>query len=121
MWLVLLNLKVRRPANQRELAAAVGITEATLTHHLNAMDTDGLITRRRDKANRRIHILEITDTGEQAFLRLRRAAQAFDKQLRDGIPDDELAALDSALDRLIQNVGAYNDEGPWRELVKAKP
>ncbi len=37
VWLVLLNLKVRRPGNQRELAEAVGITGATLTHHLNAM------------------------------------------------------------------------------------
>ncbi len=46
VWLVLLNLKTRRLANQRELAEAVGVREATLTHHLNAMDADGLITRR---------------------------------------------------------------------------
>ena len=30
VWLVLLNLKIRPRANQRELAAAVGIREATL-------------------------------------------------------------------------------------------
>ena len=57
MWLVLLNLKTRRLANQRELAEAVGIREATLTHHLNAMEAGGLITRRRDTANRRIQWL----------------------------------------------------------------
>ena len=39
MWLVLLNLKIGRAANQRTLADAVGVTEATLTHHLNAMET----------------------------------------------------------------------------------
>jgi MarR family transcriptional regulator, transcriptional regulator for hemolysin len=121
VWLVLLNLKVRRPTNQRELAAAVGITEATLTHHLNTMDTDGLITRRRDTANRRIHVVELTDAGEEAFLRLRRAAQAFDKQLRHGIPDNELAALDSALGRLVRNVGGSNESTPWRGLIDAKP
>src|ERR1700685_2374098 len=53
VWLVLLNLKVRRPGNQRELAEAVGVREATLTHHLNAMDSAGLTTRRRDPTNRR--------------------------------------------------------------------
>ena len=42
VWLVLLNLKIRKPANQRELAEAVGVREATLTHHLNAMDARGL-------------------------------------------------------------------------------
>jgi MarR family transcriptional regulator for hemolysin len=35
----------------------VGVREATLTHHLNAMDTRGLITRTRDTANRRIHVI----------------------------------------------------------------
>ena len=42
VWLILLNLKIRKPANQRELAEAVGVREATLTHHLNAMDARGL-------------------------------------------------------------------------------
>jgi len=37
VWLVLLAMKSRQIANQRELAEAVGIREATLTHHLNAM------------------------------------------------------------------------------------
>ncbi len=56
VWLVLLNLKVRRPGNQRELAEAVGITGATLTHHLNAMHAQGLIARARDDANRRVQV-----------------------------------------------------------------
>src|ERR1035441_3485155 len=47
VWLVLISLKSLQLGNQRELADAVGIREATLTHHLNAMDTQGLITRRR--------------------------------------------------------------------------
>jgi MarR family transcriptional regulator for hemolysin len=105
VWLVLLNLKTRRPANQRELADAVGIREATLTHHLNAMDTQGLITRRRDNINRRIHVVELTDAGEATFVRLRGAAMAFDRQLRAGIADGEVAALGAVLDRLTTNAG----------------
>ena len=45
VWLILLNLKTRKVANQRELAEAVRVREATLTHHLNAMDAHGLVTR----------------------------------------------------------------------------
>ncbi len=80
VWLILLNLKIRRPGTQRELAEAVGIREATLTHHLNAMDADGLITRTRDAANRRIQVVTLTEKGDQAFLALRAAAVAFDAQ-----------------------------------------
>jgi MarR family transcriptional regulator, transcriptional regulator for hemolysin len=104
VWLVLLNLKIRPTANQRELAEAVGIREATLTHHLNAMETDGLLTRRRDEDNRRIHVVELTDVGEAAFLRLRDAALAFDRRLRRGITAEELASLEGLLGRLAANI-----------------
>jgi MarR family transcriptional regulator for hemolysin len=106
IWLILVNLKTRRVANQRELAEAVGIQQATLTHHLNAMDAQGLVTRRRDQANRRIHVVELTEAGEAAFLRLRDAAVAFDRRLRRGFSDDEIVRLASELDRLARNAGA---------------
>jgi MarR family transcriptional regulator for hemolysin len=105
VWLVLLNLKMRRQvANQRELAAAVGIREATLTHHLNAMESDGLLTRRRDPGNRRVHLVELTEAGEAAFARLRDAALAFDRRLRRGLSGAELAAFEDVLARLAANV-----------------
>jgi len=106
VWLVLLNTKARKLANQRELAEAVGVREATLTHHLNAMEVDGLLTRRRDATNRRIHVIELTDAGEAAFLRLREAALAFDRRLRRGVTGDELALLEELLGRLAANVEA---------------
>jgi len=120
VWLVLLNLKIRRPSNQRELAAAVGVREATLTHHLNAMDSDGLVTRRRDATNRRVHIVELTKTGEEAFLRLRSAAVEFDRRLRTGIAAEELSRFELLLDRLARNV-ADDDASQWGGLMEAKP
>jgi len=104
VWLVLISLKSQRLGNQRALADAVGIKEATLTHHLNAMDAQGLITRRRDPANRRVHLVELTETGEAAFGRLRNAAIAFDQRLRRGISREDLATLGDLLGRLERNV-----------------
>jgi MarR family transcriptional regulator, transcriptional regulator for hemolysin len=110
VWLVLLSLKSRPLRNQRELAEAVGIKQATLTHHLNAMDAQGLVTRRRDPANRRVHVVELTEAGEAAFLRLRDAALAFDERLRRGFTDRELGDLEGLLGRLERNV-AGGDPG----------
>ena len=104
VWLVLISLKSRPLGNQRELADAVGIREATLTHHLNAMDAQGLVTRRRDPANRRVHLVELTDAGEALFLRLRDAAVAFDQRLRRGLTDRDTADLEGLLLRLERNV-----------------
>ena len=123
VWLVLLNLKTRRIANQRELAEAVGVREATLTHHLNAMESDGLLTRRRDEVNRRIHVVELTEAGEAAFLALRDAAIAFDQRLRHGISAEELDRLEGLLDRLAANVSTDSDpeSPPWAGLIESKP
>jgi len=104
VWLVLISLKSQQVRNQRELAEAVGIREATLTHHLNAMDEQGLITRRRDPANRRVHQVELTEAGEDAFQRLRGAATAFDERLRAGLSGDEVSQLEALLGRLAANV-----------------
>src|ERR1700759_295 len=106
VWLILLTLKTRRPGTQRELAEAVGIREATLTHHLNAMDPDGLVTRTRDAANRRVQVVTLTDRGDQVFLALRAAATAFDARLNAGFSQEDQAALAVLLSRLSANVGA---------------
>jgi MarR family transcriptional regulator for hemolysin len=121
VWLVLLNLKMQSVASQRELAEAMGIKEATLTHHLNAMETAGLITRRRDPANRRIHVVELTETGESAFARQRQAAVAFDAQLRHQVSDQEIAVLESLLGRLATNVAPPGSPPLWAGLAGDKP
>jgi MarR family transcriptional regulator for hemolysin len=117
VWLVLLNLTISPRASQRELADAVGVREATLTHHLNAMENDGLLTRRRDPDNRRIHIVELSEDGHALFLRLRDAAISFDGQLRQGIPETELGRLARLLNRLAGNVGEAGGRPPWPGLA----
>ena len=104
VWLVLISLKSGQRASQRELAEAVGIQGATLTHHLNTMESAGLVTRRRDPANRRLHLVELTPAGDALFVRLRDAATAFDQRLRAGLSDRELGQLAALLTRLRDNV-----------------
>ena len=104
VWLVLISVKSRQAASQRELAAAAGIQGATLTHHLNAMESAGLVTRRRDPENRRTHLVELTPAGDALFLRLRDAAMAFDLQLRSGLSGRDIDQLEQLLTRLRGNV-----------------
>jgi MarR family transcriptional regulator for hemolysin len=120
-WLILLNLKIRRPATQRELAEAVGIREATLTHHLNGLEERGLITRTREAGNRRVQLVALTADGEAAFLRLRDAAIAFDARLRSGLDDSDLAQAEGLLGRLAANAGGAEATAPWAALPGPAP
>ena len=120
VWLILLNLKIREPGPQRDLAEAIGIREATLTHHLNAMDANGLITRTRDAANRRVQVVTLTEKGDQAFQALAAVAMAFDAKLRTGLDGSDLATLETLLTRLSANVGTpAQTDPPWGGLADA--
>ena len=103
-WLILLSLKSGRPETQRELAKAVGIQGATMTHHLDALERTGLVTRTRDPSNRRVQRVELTQEGDAAFDRLRKVAVKFDQRLRTDLSDDELARVGDVLDKLARNV-----------------
>ena len=133
VWLILLNLKIGKPGTQRELAEAVGVREATLTHHLNAMDARGLVTRKRDAANRRVQVVELTREGEAAFGRLREAATAFDARLRQGLSAADLERLGDLLATLSANAsasaglssgvtgGGATEAPPWDGLAERRP
>lgn len=104
VWVVLLALRSGRPGTQRELAEAVGIQGATLTHHLTAMERDGLVVRRRDPGNRRVQQVELTAAGEEMFDRLRVAARAHDERLRTGLSESEVGELERLLGQMRGNV-----------------
>jgi MarR family transcriptional regulator for hemolysin len=102
-WLILVALKQGPHAMQRELADAIGIEGATLTHHLNRMESDGLVQRERAAGNRRTQLVTLTPAGETLFATLLDAVVAFDKRLRHGISAKELDALRDLLQRLRSN------------------
>jgi MarR family transcriptional regulator for hemolysin len=110
-WLILLSLYTRSLANQRELAEAVGIRGATLTHHLDTLEADGLVTRERDPGNRRIHHVALTEDGEKAFHRMREAAVTFDHQLRAGVGAEEITTFGHTLDQLHHNAAHTLEPG----------
>jgi MarR family transcriptional regulator, transcriptional regulator for hemolysin len=103
VWQVLRVLSSGPHRTQADLAAVIGVRQPTLTHHLDAMERAGLVTRTREDANRRVQIVTVTEAGEQLFLRLRRAAASFDGRLRAGLDDEDVARLRRLLDQLAEN------------------
>jgi MarR family transcriptional regulator for hemolysin len=103
-WLILVSLKSRSWRTQRELAEALGIEGPTLTHHLAGLERAGLVRRTRDADNRRVQRVELTEAGDAAFHRLRRAASSFDQRLRSGLDDSDIEQLRELLAQLLSNV-----------------
>lgn len=103
-WLIVLALKTGSTRTQAELAAAVGVQGPTMTYHLDSLERAGLVTRERDPANRRAHLVRLTAAGVAMFRQLREAAVAFDRRARTGLSGPEEAELRRLLDLLHANV-----------------
>lgn len=95
VFFILMALQDGPRATQRELAAIIGIGEATLTHHLTAMEQRGLITRHREESNRRVQQIRLTAAGAALLDTLRTEATVMEGEVRAAIGSpaqvDELA------------------------------
>ncbi|HEU4656158.1 MAG TPA: MarR family transcriptional regulator [Capillimicrobium sp.] len=99
-WQVLLLIRSQQWSQQSEMARAMGVTSATLTHHLNALERQGLVRRWREPENRRVQRVELTDEGVALFERLREVAVRHDRRLRSGLGEQDAARLAELLERL---------------------
>lgn len=91
---------------QAGMAEAMGITGATLTHHLNAMEAQGLVRRWREPTNRRVQRVELTAEGAALFDRLRRVAARHDQRLRAKLTAAEAAQLGELLGKVEAGLAA---------------
>jgi MarR family transcriptional regulator for hemolysin len=99
-WQVLLLVRSEQWGTQSKLAEAMGVSGATVTHHLNALEAQGLVRRWREDSNRRVQRVELTDAGAALFERLREVAVTHDARLRSQLSDAEAKQLGELLDKL---------------------
>ena len=104
VWQVLLLVRSRQWGAQAHMAEALGVTGPTLTHHLNALEDQGLVRRWRETSNRRVQRVELTQEGLAEFERLRSVARTHDRRLRSRLTGDQAAVLSDLLDRLVTGV-----------------
>jgi MarR family transcriptional regulator, transcriptional regulator for hemolysin len=104
MWLVLTHLQGEDWRTQQQLAQALHIEGPTLTRHVDGLETDGLVVRRRDPNDRRAVSVELTDAGRAKHAELLQAVIAFNRRLTSGLSAEEVDGLRTLLERLEQNV-----------------
>ena len=108
-WQVLLLVRSGEWSTQSQLAKAMGITGATLTHHLKGLEAQGLVRRWREPDNARVQRVELTPDGIAMFERLREVARRQDERLRRALTADQADQLRALLDRLDAGLHAAGD------------
>ncbi|MEU3563615.1 MarR family winged helix-turn-helix transcriptional regulator [Kitasatospora sp. NPDC058063] len=87
-----------------ELAKRLGLTPAAMTHRIDRMVADGLVTRERDETNRVRVIIELTETGRDKWLESMRMAAVFEEELLQDVVGEERTALSAMLGRMLRRI-----------------
>ena len=96
LWLIRLNPGL----SLRELAAEEGISAPALSGHVDRLEKAGLLQRVRDENDRRRVGLALTDEGERLLKRVRARRTTWLADRLRGLDQDELAALERAIEPL---------------------
>ena len=84
----------------RELAAEERISAPALSGHVDRLEKAGLLARIRDEGDRRRVGLALTDEGERLLRRVRARRTTWLADRLRGLDDDELAAVEAAIEPL---------------------
>ncbi|MBH5336262.1 MarR family transcriptional regulator [Streptomyces pactum] len=87
-----------------ELAKRLGLTPAAMTHRIDRMAAEGLVTRQRDENNRVRVNVELTHEGREKWLEAMRMATVFEGELLQDLSDTERGMLSDVLTRLLRRV-----------------
>ena len=90
--------------SQRQLADRMGVEAPTMVRHLDRLEKEGLIERRRDARDRRVTRITVTPAGSRRLGVLREVADAMDVEILTLLGPETYRGLASALDRLQEHM-----------------
>jgi DNA-binding MarR family transcriptional regulator len=103
-WIVLNALSEQGSVSQTLVASHAHVEGATITHHVDRLESLGLVRRQIDPADRRVRRIETTAEGKRLHKRLLVETRKFEAKMFDGLNDEDRAALRRMLDRIAANL-----------------
>ena len=98
-YFALRQLRDEGKMSQASLCGAINVDANYMVLMLNDLESAGHVERRRDPADRRRHIVELTAAGLEAIDRAERAMDGMEDEILGSLSADERATLRDLLDR----------------------
>ncbi len=104
-WIVL-SAAINSPESpsQSELAAYMGIGGPTLVGHIDRLESEGLLTRRRDDLDRRVTRIDITAAGRQRHHELHQVSARTEAELSNLVSERDEKIVRAVLQRFTDYV-----------------
>jgi len=111
--LIALNLLAEHgPMPQHAVGTALSLDPSNVVGLLNELEDRGLITRRRDPADRRRHIVELSAVGSGSLTQMYDALSQVEDDLFRALTAEERATLHGLLARTVEAQAPGGEPGP---------
>ena len=115
-FIALSYLREHECAPQQGMCDTLNIDANNLVLLLNSLEEAGHVRRRRDPADRRRHLVELTAAGRLALERAERAQESIEEDVLATLSQQERATLHDLLSRALT---ASNQHGGEAQLIGA--
>jgi MarR family transcriptional regulator, transcriptional regulator for hemolysin len=105
-WMVMSAIAEVHGMTQAALASHAHLEGATITHHVDRLESAGLVRRVLDPADRRVRRLELTPAGVELHARMMTAAIELQTTLMAGLRRDEKEVMARCLELIQANLDA---------------
>jgi DNA-binding MarR family transcriptional regulator len=99
---ILRSLAEEPGRSQRAIADALGMPPSRFVPFADQLEERGLIERRKNPGDRRLHALHLTEKGERLLGDLREVATAHERELFSALSPEEHAQLATLLRRVAE-------------------
>ncbi len=107
---------------QKELIERANMEQSTVAEHLDRLERDGFVYRRRGSDDRRMYQFYLTEKARAASGELVRMLETGARTFTEGIPKADLEVFDRVIRQVITNLKNYVDESSQqREASTAAP
>ena len=110
-WAALVRLQRHEGASQAELAEMLDLTPITVARLIDKLTAAGLVERRPDTRDRRIHRLHLTEKAGPKLEKLGALGEEILGQALEGLDAETRATMRMGLDRMKLNLKTYLKSG----------
>ncbi|EFC90566.1 transcriptional regulator, MarR family [Dethiosulfovibrio peptidovorans DSM 11002] len=114
-----LNSMDRDLPSQEELREKLEMDKGALARTLAGMEDKGLITRERDRSDRRILRLGLTSKGKALVEKKISAMDRWNEAISEGIDEGDLETTARTMERMAKNAVAFRERG-WKKKTEGE-
>lgn len=97
----LLHLSKEGNLSMNQLSEKMNLSISTMTRIIKNLVRDGYITREREKADRRVVNLRLTDKGNEAALKLKKAIREYYRNIVGNLPEGQVEETMNSLSVML--------------------